>query len=105
MDLPEGFSYRIISRVGNPMADGFLVPGRPDGMGAFDLGEGRLALIRNHENSPSDLDISPLGKDNADLSNIDSLMLYDPGMRQQPGLGGTTTLIFNETTEKVEQEF
>lgn len=105
MDLPEGFSYRIISRVGNPMADGFLVPGRPDGMGAFDLGEGRLALIRNHENSPSDLDISPFGKDNADLSKIDSLMLYDPGMRQQPGLGGTTTLIYNETTGKVEQEF
>ena len=38
VDLPKGFSYRVISRLGNIMDDGFLVPNAADGMGAFDLG-------------------------------------------------------------------
>ncbi|MGB2245536.1 MAG: alkaline phosphatase PhoX [Flavobacteriaceae bacterium] len=35
LDLPKGFSYKIISKSGTPMSDGLLVPGRPDGMGTF----------------------------------------------------------------------
>jgi secreted PhoX family phosphatase len=49
LDLPAGFSYDILHRTGEPMSDGFHVPGRPDGMGCFDLGAGKLALLRNHE--------------------------------------------------------
>ncbi len=29
LDLPEGFTYRIVSRFGDSMTDGFVVPGRP----------------------------------------------------------------------------
>ena len=50
LDLPEGFSYRVLDRVGAPMSDGLRVPGRPDGMACFDLGDGTIALLRNHEN-------------------------------------------------------
>lgn len=49
LDLHEGFTYSVISRVGDPMNDGYRVPGRPDAMGCFDLGKGRYALMRNHE--------------------------------------------------------
>ena len=49
LDLPEGFSYRVISRAGDRMADGLLVPGFPDGMAAFSGRDGNVILVRNHE--------------------------------------------------------
>ena len=49
LDLPEGFSYRVLSSLGDAMSDGATVPDKADGMGCFDLGDGRLALVRNHE--------------------------------------------------------
>ena len=48
-DLPAGFSYRVISRRGDPMQDGGKVPDNADGMGCFALPGGRIALVRNHE--------------------------------------------------------
>jgi secreted PhoX family phosphatase len=55
LDLPEGFSYRIVQRAGEVMSDGLRVPGRPDGMACFEfqdpeLGGRALVLMRNHEN-------------------------------------------------------
>ncbi len=49
LDLPSGFSYRVIARLGDAMTDGGSVPDNADGMGCFDLGDGTLALVRNHE--------------------------------------------------------
>src|SRR5687767_1091219 len=49
VDLPTGFTYRVISQLGQPMSDGGTVPDAADGMGCFDLGNGKLALVRNHE--------------------------------------------------------
>jgi uncharacterized protein len=48
--LPHGFSYKVISRQGDPMGDGNLTPGFFDGMGAFPGPNGSTVLIRNHEN-------------------------------------------------------
>ena len=48
--LPRGFSYKVISRQGDPMDDGNLTPGIFDGMGAFPGPGGSTVLIRNHEN-------------------------------------------------------
>jgi secreted PhoX family phosphatase len=53
LDLPPGFSYRVISRAGTRMPDGFRVPGRFDAMGVFES-EGRLVLMRNHEIAPGE---------------------------------------------------
>lgn len=50
IDLPEGFSYRVLQRQGAIMSDGLRVPARPDGMACFALPDGSLALLRNHEN-------------------------------------------------------
>jgi uncharacterized protein len=52
LDLPPGFSYRVVSRLGDRMDDGLTVPDNADGMGCFDLGNGRIALVRNHELRP-----------------------------------------------------
>lgn len=48
-DLPEGFRYRVLERVGDPMDDGLRVPARPDGMACFTDRQGRWVLMRNHE--------------------------------------------------------
>jgi uncharacterized protein len=54
LDLPPGFSYRVIERVGERMSDGFSVPGSPDGMGCFAAGPKRWVLMRNHELAAGD---------------------------------------------------
>ncbi len=105
LDLPEGFSYRIISKSGETMTDGLVVPGRPDGMGTFLDELGRTVIVRNHENSPSPLENSPFGMSNELLSNLDHGKLYDSGRGLKPGLGGTTTLIYDEDTETLVEQF
>ncbi|MEX1368675.1 MAG: alkaline phosphatase PhoX [Nannocystaceae bacterium] len=49
LDLPEGFSYVVLEERGDPMDDGYVVPGRPDGMACFDGPDGNWVLMRNHE--------------------------------------------------------
>lgn len=49
LDLPPGFSYRVIDAAGEPMSDGYRVPNLPDGMGCFAPAGGQLILLRNHE--------------------------------------------------------
>lgn len=106
LELPKGFSYKIIATKGQAMSDGFLLPGRPDGMGTFPASTSdRLILIRNHENLPSHLDCSPFGLNNELLSNIKKDKLFDYGFGKKPHLGGTTTTIYNEAKQKVERTF
>jgi len=105
LDLPQGFTYKIISKSGDRMSDGFLVPGRPDCMGAFRNQDNQCILIRNHENSPAPLIHSPFGPTNALFEEIDPSLLYDAGYGTNPGIGGTTTLIYDEENQKVTKEY
>ncbi|MGI8781156.1 MAG: alkaline phosphatase PhoX [Solirubrobacteraceae bacterium] len=50
LELPAGFSYRLISRAGDPMTDGNPTPGIFDGMAAYPGHGESTILIRNHEN-------------------------------------------------------
>ncbi|MFD7782824.1 alkaline phosphatase PhoX [Streptomyces nojiriensis] len=51
LDLPAGFTYRVLSRAGGPLRSGEgPVPANCDGMAAFEAGGGRVRLVRNHEN-------------------------------------------------------
>ncbi|MEU4729907.1 alkaline phosphatase PhoX [Streptomyces sp. NPDC023588] len=78
LDLPEGFSYRVLSRAGDPLRSGEgTVPDHCDGMAAFDAGGGRVRLVRNHENRPTAALRVPA---------VEGLT-YDPG-----ALGGCTAL-------------
>jgi len=48
LHLPEGFQYRVLSTIGDPMSDGVATPARSDGMAAFNW-RGRTRVVRNHE--------------------------------------------------------
>ncbi len=92
LDLPEGFSYRVLSRLGDAMDDGGTVPDRADGMGCFDLGNGEIALVRNHELQPKHDAGGPIAK----------------GFGKRNGVfvpGGTTTLVLDAQTLAVKRQF
>ncbi len=98
IDLPGGFTYRILSQFGQIMSDGFAVPDRADGMGSFAMPGGKIALVRNHELKPGNSDEGPFGNAAGPVSNI-----YD---RTKSTLlpGGTTTLLLDAATLRVERE-
>lgn len=104
LELPDGFNAKIISTWGEKMSDGFLVPGSADGMAAFNVG-GKVVLVRNHENSPSPSKYGPYGEDMSLFNKINKNDVFDYGFGKTPGLGGTTTLIFNEEKQIVENQF
>ncbi len=105
LDLPKGFSYTVLSKAGRRMDDGFITPGKHDGMAAFQGPEGRIILVCNHENNPDDFKYSPFGENHELLNEIPKNKLYDYGNGKSPGLGGTTTVVYNPKTKKVEKEF
>jgi uncharacterized protein len=105
LDLPAGFSYRVFSKAGEEMDDGFLVPGKHDGMGAFAGPGGRTILIRNHEMETSATADSPYGKKSERLAKVDRSKLYDAGRGKKPGLGGTTTLVYDTKQQRLEKHF
>lgn len=101
-DLPRGFSYQVISRQGDEMSDGLLVPGAFDGMCAFAGTAGKTILVRNHELEVGE---GAFGKDAARLTPAITARLYDAGHKSNPGAGGTTTLVYDPKTGKLDQEF
>lgn len=105
LDLPDGFRYQVLSRVGRTMSDGLVTPGLHDGMAAFPVARGRIALVCNHETNPDQGIASPFGIGNYLLDKIPRSKLYDYGRGEMPGLGGTTTLIYNPKTRKVERQY
>ena len=103
--LPGGFSYSTFSPTGAEMDDGLLVPGMHDGMGAFAGPDGRTLLVRNHENESAWTQHSPFGPNNERFDRIDASKIYDGGQGIAPCIGGTTTLVFNTETQRLEKQF
>lgn len=93
LDLPKGFSYRVISKLGEVMSDGGSVPNAADGMGCIALPGGKLALIRNHE--------LKVGRDGGGASGLS----FDRDAAGNLLPGGTTTLILDAKTLAVEKQF
>ncbi len=104
LDLPDGFTYRILSRAGDPMDDGLFVPGRPDGMAAFEGPNGLTVLVRNHETNVGAGD-GAFGPGNRLLDRVPAEKLYDRARGEVTCLGGTTTLVFDTRTGRVERQF
>ncbi|MCM1946232.1 PhoX family protein [Streptomyces sp. G2] len=78
LDLPAGFSYRVLSREGDRLRSGEgRVPSHCDGMSAFAGPYGGVRLVRNHENRPEARHAVPLVPG----------LVYDRG-----GKGGCTVL-------------
>ncbi len=105
LDLPEGFSYRVISREGERMDDGLRVPGNCDGTAAFAGPGGTTVIVRNHELLPKDHASSPFGPKSDLLSLLNPDRLYDRGGGKNPGLGGTSTLVYDTRTGRLERQF
>lgn len=100
LDLPEGFTYTVISQLGDQMADGLQVPDRADGMGCIQLDNYRLVLVRNHELHPEHL-----GQQPDSIQTHRSSLAYD---RYSNGIalpGGTSNIIYNQQTKQVEKQF
>ncbi len=105
LDLPENFEYSIMSRTGSPMSDGLMAPGAPDGMAAFPLGGGRLALICNHELTNDNTFVGAYGLRNEMAGSIPEDRFYDPGKDGRRSLGGVSTFVWNLSQRKVESHF
>ena len=105
MDLAEGFSYTVVSRVGDPMSDGLVVPGAHDGMAAFEGTNGRIILVRNHEIAPRSSLAGPYADLYPDMAKSLKSRFYDRGKDISPGLGGTTTTVYDPVGRRTERQF
>ena len=99
LDLPPGFSYRVISALGDRMNDGLTVPDKADGMGCFSIDNERVALVRNHELAPRKGDTFT-----AKLTPKQLAKVYDIDKNGQPVAGGTSNIIYNLNTQEVEYQ-
>lgn len=95
LDLPQGFSYRVISQYGEEMDDGLLVPARHDGMAAFSGDNDSVVLICNHENSARAQHFGAFAADTSRLQKVDRAKIYDYGKGTTPGAGGTTRIVYD----------
>ncbi|GAA0564256.1 alkaline phosphatase PhoX [Actinomadura livida] len=99
LDLPKGFSYKVMSVEGDPISKGVVVPGHHDGMATFPArgqghpghgrghGRGHTLLVRNHEQS-----------NNGTPTVGPRELTYDPA-----ATGGTTTLEVDRDGDLVSQ--
>lgn len=104
IDLPVGFDYDIVSRRGDLMSDGLRVPAAHDGMAAFQRDGDIVALICNHE-------LTPTYKGYGAFTELEDLKpelrerLYDRGKGITPSLGGTTTTLFDTSSRRVTKQY
>ncbi len=100
LDLPAGFTYQVISRLGDVMSDELHVPDRADGMGCIGLSKDKVALIRNHELKPKHLPQQP-----ASIQTLTSRFAFDVNPQGIALPGGTSTIIYNLVTQQIEREY
>lgn len=101
LDLPEGFVYRVLSKLGDKMQDGLDVPDRADGMGCLYLDDKRVALIRNHELPLSKHVKVHHGDNQAEILEL----AYDTLEDSYPLPGGTSSIVYNLESKQIEQQF
>ena len=102
--LPAGFRYRIIGRTGDAMADGLVLPARPDGMAAFAGPDGLTLVVRNHEMDPG-WGLGPFGEGNRLVGHLPAGRLFDAGGGKTPALGGTTTFVYDTSKGELVRQF
>jgi secreted PhoX family phosphatase len=105
LDLAKGLEYQVISRQGRRMSDGLRVPGCHDGMAAFAGTDGRIVLVCNHELDFSYWREGAFGERYPVCPRKIRSGLYDQGRGVSPGLGGTTTTIYNPANGEAERQF
>lgn len=105
LDLPEGFTYQALSRTGDRMEDGLRLPGKPDGMAAFEGENGEVVLVRNHELSHTQVLEGPYGGQREGMDRVAAADIYDPRDGRDPHIGGTTNLVWDPVSGAVRRQF
>lgn len=105
LDLPEGYSYTVVSRAGDRMNDGLVVPHAHDGMAAFAGEDGRIILVCNHELGPAYFDRGAFAPSFDDIPAGTKARIYDAGKGVTPGAGGTTTTIYDPASSEVVEQY
>ncbi|MGZ5498536.1 MAG: alkaline phosphatase PhoX [Candidatus Aminicenantales bacterium] len=101
LDLPAGFSYRIVSAAGKRMEDGFIVPSLPDGSAAFPGPNGTTLLLRNHEFRVGHADdLGPFGGAKKLWKKVERRLIYDWRPDGTPCLGSVTTVVYDTKRKK-----
>ncbi len=90
LDLPPGFSYKVLQTTKDRMSDGFMVPGRPDGMASFQGNKDQIILMRNHEQDQWNSENSPI------LQDQSKEYFYD-----KSAYGGVSRLVIDPNTLNV----
>ena len=104
-DLPQDFSYRVLSEMGQEMDDGLLTPGDFDGMACFQGADGLITLLRNHELHPDEVEKSAFGPNAERLDRIDRSRIWDWAAPGAPHLGGVTHLLVDPVTLEVRSHY
>ena len=105
LDLPEGYRYTVVSRAGDLMSDGLVVPHAHDGMAAFAGEDGKIILVCNHELPPAHYERSAFRGAFEELPEAVRSRVYDAGEGSTPGTGGTTTTIYDPDTREVVEQY
>lgn len=105
LDLPEGFTHQVVSRSGEIMDDGFYAPSNFDGMGCFAAGDGKVALVRNHELSLGGWNRSAAKETAALHDRLATLPHFGRAANGRVLPGGTSTVIVDLATGRRETQF
>ncbi|WP_027328489.1 alkaline phosphatase PhoX [Marinimicrobium agarilyticum] len=105
LNLPPGFSYRLLSRTGDRMSDGLITPSAPDGMAAFPVPgrKHKSFLVRNHELDSLGAEVDAFGGDLNRARKHVGEKAFDRFQAGLPVNGGTTTLVFDHQTGTLER--
>ena len=105
LDLPKGFSYRVVSVAGDRMTDGFIIPSLADGMAAFPGPDGSTILVRNHEFRSGYPDhYGPFGGKKRLWEKLDKSLVYDWTPAGTPCLGSVTTVVYDTMRKRTRSQ-
>ena len=80
LDLPAGFKYKLIGKLGDKMDDGYYLPGLADGMATFPGPNDTTIVVINHEyRIGNDESIGPFKGKKKLFENFDQEKIYDIG--------------------------
>ena len=111
IDLPAGFKYSIISKFEDKMDDGLTVPDAADGMACFKGKGDNVILVRNHELGHLPLlenslwEKYPFGENQLEFMKKNRRKFYDIKDNKTECFGGTTTIVYNTKSDKVEKQY
>ena len=108
--LPQGFSYKIISKEKQLMDDGLLVPSNADGMMCFQGKGDNIILVRNHEighvpELSTFFKNNPYGDNFKTYINKNSSKFYDIKNKNTHCFGGTTSIVYNVKTKETISQY